>query len=126
MNAADKIFAQIETIPEGTKIPKPDANPYIVNHWGLSQSGGFVRKHKAMFYKMSKCNTKLKSIPLPVFAWACKALVDTGQLSRPEYERKFELLNSSAPCTYTTLGGVFVLLGEAVYEGNGIYRRKRK
>jgi len=63
-----------------------------------------------------------KRIPESVFKSAATELRSRGCLTRQWFCDTFPDLAAHDPCTFTTLGGVFELLGEVEYARAGVYR----
>lgn len=64
-----------------------------------------------------------KGITATEFERAREELVRSGQLTRPWFLERLPRCIDEGECNFTTLGGLLVLLGEAVYEGAGVYLR---
>ncbi|MGO9786687.1 MAG: hypothetical protein ACLPL5_07760, partial [Stellaceae bacterium] len=57
---------------------------------------------------------------------ACKRLRDSGDFTRQWFVQCMPACNAEGPCNFTTIGGVFELLGYATYDRPGAYRSKRQ
>jgi hypothetical protein len=109
-------------IRPGTKIPKPQTRrAYVVIGWGMS------RGEEALVYELpTRPGTKRSSrkrIPSSAFEETYRILVDTGEITRDWFVSHYPKLDADGSCNFTTLGGIFVLLEEAVYERPGVYKR---
>ncbi len=109
----------------GTVIPKPRAKkPYVVVRWGRS------RGEDALVYKIPPRSASRhpaeKAVPASAFEAAWKMLMETGQITHKWFARTFPAVEAGGSCNFTTLGGIFVLLGEAVYDGPGVFRRTER
>ena len=114
-----------QTVFPGVIIPKPlSKQVYVVVGWGRS------RGEEALVYRLPpKPNTKkasTKRIPASVFEEANKELRGTGQITRVWFQRSFPVVDADGDCNFTTLGGVFELLGRAVYARPGVYKKVSK
>lgn len=93
----------------------------MVVGWGRS------RGEDALVYRLPpKPNTKkasTKRIPSSVFDAAEKEFQRTGQITRPWFQKNFPAVDADGDCNFTTLGGVFELLGQAVYASPGVYKK---
>ena len=112
-----------KAIRPGAKIPKPlSRHAYVVKRWGMS------RGEEALVYELpTRPGTKRasqKRIPSSAFEQAYNVLTTTGELTREWFVNHYPKLDADGSCNFTTLGGVFELLGVAKYERPGIYRRR--
>ncbi len=120
------ILEQIKArVPPGTKIPKPRARAdFIVKDvWGLR------RGERALIYTIPNHKTPTKpyqkGITISEWATAFEHLTETGDLTRSWFEQSMPECAKEGGCNFTTIGGVFELLGYAEYDrpGRGVYRR---
>jgi hypothetical protein len=120
------ILEQIETrVPPGTKIPKPEARAdFIVKKvWGVR------RGERALIYTIPNHRTPTKpyqkGITVSEWAAAFERLIEAGDLTRSWFEQSMPACAKEGGCNFTTIGGLFELLGYAEYdrEGRGVYRR---
>lgn len=109
-------------VPAGTAIPKPDTRePHRVKGWGQRRNEG------ALIYQMP--NKKDPGRPhekgITVSEWraAWARLDKAGELSRLWFVEYLPACNNEGACNFTTVGGVFVLLGIARHE-RGRYVRQ--
>ncbi len=120
------IMRRIQRIaPPNTKIPKPLAKGAF-----KVKGNGRRRGEEALIYTIPNHNNPnkpyKKGITVSEFERAYKQLTKTGQLSRHWFRQHLSQCDAEGPCNFTTVGGLFELLGEAVYESRGVYRRKSK
>ena len=117
------IFEQIvEKAPEGTVIPKPKAKlDFRVK--GIGKRRGeeaiiyFVPNHKNL-----ACPNE-KGINRTEFEKAYEQLSMTGQFTREWFKTNLPDCNNEGSCNFTTIGGLFDLIGKAKYTGPGKYSR---
>lgn len=108
----------------GTKIPKPKSTEeYIIVRWGKS------RGEEALVYQLPMKPTSKKPsekrVTISAFKKAYEVLINEGEIRHSWFSKEFPNLKKDGSCNFTTLGGIFVLLGEATYEQRGIYKRKQ-
>ena len=112
----------IEKAPPGTVIPKPKTDRQEVIGWGWSKG------EEALVYSIpnKKCKAKqsTKRIKVSDFEDAYKVLMKTGQLTREWFNQNLPDCAKGGDCNFTTIGGIFCLLGDAVYWGSGVHCRK--
>jgi hypothetical protein len=115
------ILADIEKkIIAGTIIPKPQGRAdFIVKGWGVR------RGERALIYTIPnhKAPTKPYQKGISVSEWvqAFEQLTNAGNFSRSWFERSMPACAKDGGCNFTTIGGVFELLGYAAYD-RGTYR----
>jgi hypothetical protein len=64
-----------------------------------------------------------KRLTTSAFRAAFEVLTQSGSITRRWFAAAFPELDADGGCNFTTLGGVFVLIGEAHYGGRGVYRK---
>jgi len=106
----------------GTVIPKPQsAREYRVVGWGQS------RGEDALVYSIptrsSGGKASTKPIKISDFQAAYDVLVKTGKFTHNWFEENLPDCAKDGNCNFTTIGGIFELLGEAQYGHRGAYRR---
>jgi hypothetical protein len=104
----------------GTRIPKPKSNGiYVVLGWTVS------RGEEALVYRIPKRpgtkRASQKRIPVSAFEEAFAELTKSGTLTRRWFRASFPVLDHDGGCNFTTIGGVFELLGEARFVQSGVY-----
>jgi hypothetical protein len=109
-------------IAPGTVIPKPAARgDFLVKGWGMR------RGERALIYSIPNHNTPArpheKGIAVSEWRQAFAQLRDNGDFMRSWFRRSMPGCTSEGSCNFTTIGGIFELLGYAVHE-QGSYRRK--
>lgn len=115
------ILEQIEkTLTPGVRIPKPETtNDFLVKGWGSR------RGVRALIYTIPNHKTPTKphekGITTTEWRQAFSCLSVTGELSRSWFNQAMLGCAKEGPCNFTTIGGVFQLLGYATHE-RGLYR----
>ena len=112
----------IRKAPPGTVIPKPEAkSDFIVK--GI----GNRRGEKALIYFIPNNNNPQKpyqkGVTVSEFDSAFNELTTSGSFTKDWFKRNLPKCNAEGDCNFTTIGGLFTLLGEAVYQERGIYSR---
>lgn len=107
-------------IRPGTIIPKPQsAGEYRVVGWGQS------RGEDALVYsipaRLSGGKASKKRIKISDFKAAYHVLVKTGEFTHSWFKENLPDCAKDGSCNFTTIGGIFELLGEAQYAGRGVY-----
>jgi hypothetical protein len=117
------IFAQVLSVARpGTRIPKPGTKSiYAVK--GLGKRRG----ESALIYTIpSRDQQKMsheKGITASEWEKAHNSLVTTGKFTRQWFKANLPGCEAEGTCNFTTIGGVFVLLGIAKYAARGQYQR---
>jgi hypothetical protein len=117
------IFDRIKLVaPPGTIIPKPEAkeNFYV-------KSIGIRRDEKALIYTIPNHNKPQspykKGITVSEFEKAYQRLTTSGEFTKKWFIENLPECHKEGSCNFTTIGGLFILLGEAIYAGKGVYRQ---
>lgn len=115
------IIEKIKQLKIGTRIPKPNSQePYIILGWGKS------RGERALRYSIPKKQTSkkqnIKRIRASDFEKAYKSLKSGGQFTRNWFEINMPDCAKDGGCNFTTIGGIFELIGVAYYDSPGIYK----
>ena len=116
------IFNRIRRVaPPGTPIPKPLTRSSHVSRFDIK------RGRPALIYtirnRRDPHNPHEKGITDREFEAAHDRLVNAGELTRQWFNHRLSLCAAEGPCNFTTIGGVFKLLGLATYERRGVYRK---
>ena len=118
-----EIIARIEAeIVPGRLIPKPDTDrEYRVKGWGTR------RGERALIYFIpnGKDESKPHQKGVTVSEWrrVYERLVSVGELRHSWFKSALPACHGEGSCNFTTIGGVFVLLGLAARNGRGTYRK---
>lgn len=117
------VLADIDRlIRPGTAIPKPESDRNsIIKRWGER------RGEAALIYAMpNHKNAKVphqKGVTKSEWVRAAKHLTAAGDFARSWFERSMPACNKEGGCNFTTIGGVFELLGYATHAQPGVYRK---
>ena len=105
------------------EIPKPAAKePFRIKGMGRR------RGEEALIYKIpSHTRTKPyeKGVTLPELEKAFQELKETGSLTRSWFNESLPACKQEGSCNFTTIGGVFQMLGLARYAARGRYESTR-
>lgn len=107
----DRIVELIEqTVTPGTVIPKPAARgDFVMKRWGRRRGG------RALVYTIPNHNHESqpyqKGITESEWVKAYGRLIETGLFTREWFRSTMTDCNAEGSCNFTTIGGVFELLG---------------
>jgi hypothetical protein len=106
--------------PPGTIIPKPQARkPFRV------KGDGIRRGHPALIYTIPNhadpARSHKKGVTYAELDRAYAELQRTGTLTSAWFQRHLPACYAEGSCNFTTVGGLFQLLGEAPYDGRRVY-----
>ena len=112
----------LRVAPKGTVIPKPrPRGEYIIK--GLGRRRG----EKALIYTIPNHKNRQKpyekGVTVSELEQSYAQLIASGTFSRQWFVKTLPECNAEGGCNFATIGGLFVLLGKAAYEGAGTYRR---
>ncbi len=115
------IADQLARIEPGTVIPKPRAKgEFVVKGWGTR------RGERALIYRIP--NNKNpgrpyeKGITVSEFEQAYEKIMTSGEFSSRWFNENMNECSKEGSCNFTTIGGIFQLLGLAGYN-LGVYMR---
>ncbi len=113
-----------KSVRPGTVIPKPEANAnFVVKAWGTRRGEAalvyFIPNHG----NLGKPHQK--GVTVSEFERAFGELERSGEFTRAWFNKHLASCATEGACNYTTIGGVFELLGEATYSKRGVYERQR-
>jgi hypothetical protein len=108
--------------PPGTVIPKPDsAGDFKVK--GLGERRG----EDALIYLIPNHSNPRKphekDITASEFEQAYSRLHNARDLTKQWFRNHLPECDAEGSCNFTTVGGIFVLMHEAVYASRGKYRK---
>ena len=113
-----------KSILSGTVIPKPEARAdFVVKAWGQRRGEAALVYSIPNHLNPSKPNEK--GITESEFEKAFGELQISGEFTRAWFNKQLPNCAKEGACNYTTIGGVFELLGEAKYSSRGVYKRCR-
>lgn len=115
------VLELIKGLPAGTVIPKPFAlGEFVIKGWGKR------RGSDALIYYIPNRSVGgapyQKGIAVDEWVRAIEVLTVEGQLSAQWAKVNLSGCLKEGYCNFTTIGGIFQLLGFAVYAGSGVYR----
>jgi len=93
-----------------TNIPKPQGKPCIILYINKNNENNFL-----------KYSTGKKTISKAEFIGAYRRLLDNKSFTRQWYNENFQKKAATSPCNFTSIGGIFILLGIAKYKIKGCY-----
>ena len=115
----DRIRAEI--VPD-TRIPKPETdNPFRVKGWGMRRGEPALIYYIPNYGNPSKPHEK--GITVSEWKQAYDQLMKTGELEHSWFRSSMRACHMEGSCNFTTIGGIFQLLGVAERSGRGIYRK---
>jgi hypothetical protein len=119
---AERLRASIDA---GRLIPKPEAkSDFVVKGWGKR------RGESALIYQIPNHSNPSKpyekGITVAEFEKAHAELVKSGEMTRDWFNRNLPDCAKEGGCNFTTIGGIFELLGEANYSDRGVYVRTKR
>ncbi len=117
MTIIDHIRSEVEP---GMVIPKPEAKgEFRVKGWGKR------RGEAALVYQIPNHKNPIspgeKGITESEFLKAHDELRRTGELTRAWFDKELADCAKEGSCNFTTLGGIFQMLGDATYAEQGRY-----
>ena len=106
----------------GTVIPKPEARgDFVVKGWGKR------REERAFIYTIPNHRNQArpyeKGVNESEWIEAFNQLTATGEFTHSWFKKAMADCNKEGPCNFTTIGGIFELLGDAKYHEPGVYRK---
>ena len=110
----------LRVAPPGTVIPKPEAKADF-----LVKGVGMRRGERAIIYtipnQMDPDRPYEKGITVSELERARHELLSSRKLTRQWFVENLPECNKEGSCNFTTIGGLFILLEEAVYQKRGVY-----
>lgn len=109
-----------QSVQPGMSIPKPAAkSDFVVKGWGNR------RGEQALIYYIpnhSESNHPYqKGITLGEWLQAYDQILQNKQFTRKWFNEHMQGCAKEGGCNFTTIGGIFELLGVAKYDGSGVY-----
>jgi hypothetical protein len=116
-----ELIQRIQSLPPETVIPKPEAHgDFVVKGMGRRA------ERDALVYLIPNHKTPSKPYQkgVTVSEWesAHEHLMSTGELTKHWFDASLPRCAREGGCNFTTIGGIFSLLGIASYDGPGRYR----
>jgi hypothetical protein len=103
----------------GREIPKPEAKESF-----LIKGMGVRRGEDALIYTIPSHTGRRpyeKGITLSEFSSAFSELNSSGELTRSWFNKNLQQCAKEGGCNFTSIGGVFEMLGLAIYAERGRY-----
>lgn len=120
MMVIDRVF---KIAPPGTVIPKP----FATGQFRVVRMGK-RRSERALIYSIPNRKTPRrpyeKGVTVSEFNKAYDQLITAGQLTRRWFKKNVPACETEGPCNFTTVGGLFILLGKAMYTTRGVYSKR--
>lgn len=118
------IIGKIRSLGLGTVIPKPKStSEFKIKSWGKRRGEDaltyWVPNHK------NPAKPLVKGITVLEFSRAYDQLLQDSQFTRKWFNVNLEACAREGSCNFTTIGGIFQLLGVAHYDRPGIYVLKK-
>ncbi len=117
----EELTEKIKALPEDTAIPKPEAmDKFRIK--GVGQR----RREEALIYTIPSHSEKhpkpyQKGVTFTEFFRAYTVLQETGEFTRQWFIDTLPECNEEGGCSFTTIGGIFELLGLCKYADRGKY-----
>lgn len=123
MLSLEELTLKIKSLPAGTVIPKPESeNDFTVKGVGMR------RGEAALIYRIPTNNPDKyprgyeKGITFTEFYKACTVLQETSSFTREWFDTNLPECAKEGGCNFTTIGGIFQLLGIGSYNGSATYK----
>jgi hypothetical protein len=108
----------------GTTIPKPQARKAF-----RVKGNGVRRGQPALIYTIPNQSDPTrpheKGVTYDELERAYAQLQRTGRLTTAWFQKNLSGCYAEGSCNFTTVGGLFELLGEAAYESRGVHVKRR-
>lgn len=123
----EELTKKIKSLPRGTIIPKPQAEKNFT-----IKGIGKRRNEEALIYIIPTNNPEKypkgheKGITFNEFYSSYAILQETSKFERAWIETNLPECIKEGSCNFTTIGGIFELLGIAQYNNLGCYILKKK
>jgi hypothetical protein len=114
----DRILSEIAV---GTEIPKPSAKGKF-----RLRGEGEVRGERGIRYSIPRTGRPdgQKGVTAKQLEAAFDQLQRSGELTRDWWNENVRHAENEGGCNFTTVGGLFKLLGEAEYLGRGVFGKR--
>lgn len=125
MLSFEELTQKIKSLPAGTVIPKPESEKDFT-----VKGVGMRRGEEALIYRIPTNNLEKyphvheKGVTFTEFYRAYTVLQETSQFTRKWFNENLSECAKEGDCNFTTIGGIFELLGIAAYSKPGTYMRK--
>ena len=125
MLSFEELTQKIKSLPAGTVIPKPESEKDFT-----VKGVGMRRGEEALIYRIPTNNLEKypngheKGVTFTEFYKAYTVLQETSSFTREWFNENLPECAKDGGCNFTTIGGIFKLLGIAAYSKSGTYTRK--
>lgn len=124
MLSLEELTQKIKSLPAGTIIPKPESeNDFTIKGLGMR------RNEEALIYRIPTNDPDKyprgheKGITFTEFHKAYTVLQETSNFTSKWFDTELSECAKEGGCNFTTIGGIFELLGIAQYSDFGRYTR---
>ena len=121
----EELTQKIKLLSAGTVIPKPESeNDFTIKGLGMRRS------EEALVYRIPTNDLEKyphgheKGVTFTEFYKAYTVLQETSNFTKAWFNEKLPECAKEGDCNFTTIGGIFELLGIASYSAPGTYTRK--
>ncbi|MDE5899659.1 MAG: hypothetical protein K2H09_10435 [Treponemataceae bacterium] len=125
MLSKEELTQKIKSLPAGTIIPKPESeNDFTIKGLGMR------RGEEALIYRIPTNDPDKyprgheKGVTFTEFYKAYTVLQETSSFTRDWFDKELPKCAKEGGCNFTTIGGIFELLGIAQYSEPATYVRK--
>ncbi len=109
----------IDYYKKHTAISKPKGGYIFIENIGNTKIDGVEKEG----FQYSVDSKNKKYVPFDTLFLCYKRIFAFGELTTEWFKTTFPKEYKDRPCNFTTIGGVFILLGIAVYKNSGIYKK---
>ncbi|WP_378954239.1 hypothetical protein [Pelosinus sp. sgz500959] len=118
----EEVIARIGNLLPGTIIPKPRANNHRILRWG-ERNGEDALIYSIPKKKTAPVKNNEKGITVTEWQTAYNQLITSQEITREWFNTDtiMERCRNEGDCNFTTIGGIFVLIGLATRIRTGSY-----
>jgi hypothetical protein len=117
----ESIILNLQRLPPGTLIPQPEAHA-IVTIKGWANRGGLPALIYISPNRANPAHPHEDGINTVEWEQAYKQLLDTGEFTKKWYAHHMPRCSTKNRRGFSTIGGLFSLIGLAKYKSEGVYR----
>lgn len=116
----ETLMLKVKALDAGTPIPKPrSADSTRLVGWGTRRS------EKALIYAMpnhkNSSKPHKKGVTMSELQQAFERLLENGDFTREWSNTNMPACRKEGTCNFTTIGGLFQIIGAATYDSVGMY-----